>query len=613
MDGTRLRESARSTGSAERDRPSPREEYHRRLDERRRKAAEKTRHHLILSNGRLGVFLAAAVVAWLAFESGFLSPPWLLAPGTLFLLLVVIHSRVLREKGTAERAVRFYEAAVDRLSHRWMGKGEAGERFRDPSHAYADDLDLFGRGSLYELLCTTRTAAGAETLARWLKAPAEPASVRARQEAVEELRFSLDLREELAVLGEEVEPEIEPDLLTRWGQAPPVMASGLLRALCILSTLVVIAAAAATLWGVIGTRTLLAVLVLQGALATLLRPRVRQVTEALERPGRELALFAKVLARLETERFHSPLLRRLRSALDAEGAPPSAQVARLSRLIEFLDWRRNLLFAPVAALLLWATHLAFAIDRWRARIGPAIPRWLEVVGEVETLCALAGYAYEHPEDPFPEVEDAGTRFGGEGLGHPLIPDDRCVRNDVRLDESLGLLVVSGSNMSGKTTLLRTVGTNTVLALAGAPVRARCLCLSPLKVGACIRVEDSIQEGRSRFYAEILRLRQIVDLTEGGPAVLFLLDEILHGTNSHDRSIGAQGVVAGLVDRGGVGLVTTHDLALAKIADDLGGRAANVHFEDHLEAGRMVFDYRMRPGVVRKSNALALMRAVGLRV
>ncbi len=597
----------------ERARSSPRAEYERRLGERRRKASEKARRHLLLSNSRLAVFLAAAVMTWLAFESRLFSPLWLLAPGALFLLLVVIHSRVLREKGTAERAVRFYEAAVDRLNHRWVGKGEAGERFRDPSHAYADDLDLFGRGSLYELLCTTRTAAGAETLARWLKAPAEPATVRARQEAVEELRLGLDLREGLAVLGEEVQPEIEPDLLTRWGLAPPVMAGGFLRGLCVLSTLVVLAAVAAALWSWIGVRFLAAVLFLQAVLATLLRPRVLKVTEALEKPGRELALFAKVLARLETERFRSDLLKQLRAALDAEGAPPSAQVARLSRFIEFLDWRRNLFFGPVAALLLWRTHLAFAIDRWRARIGPAIPRWLEVVGEMEALCALAAYAYEHPEDPFPDVEDAGTRFDGDGLGHPLIPDERCVRNDVCLDDALRLLVVSGSNMSGKTTLLRTVGTNTVLALAGGPVRARRLRLSPLQVGACIRVEDSIQEGRSRFYAEILRLRQIVDLTEEDSAVLFLLDEILHGTNSHDRSIGAQGVVAGLVGRGGVGLVTTHDLALAKIADDLGGRAANVHFEDHLEAGRMVFDYRMRPGVVRKSNALELMRTVGLKV
>jgi DNA mismatch repair ATPase MutS len=176
-----------------------------------------------------------------------------------------------------------------------------------------------------------------------------------------------------------------------------------------------------------------------------------------------------------------------------------------------------------------------------------------------------------------------------------------------------VLIVSGSNMSGKSTLLRTVGTNAVLALAGAPVRARRLLLSPLQVGASIRVQDSLQAGASRFYAEITRLRQIVELTKGPLAVLFLLDEILHGTNSHDRRIGAEGVVRGLIERGAIGLVTTHDLALTRIVDELGSRAANVHFEDHLEAGKMSFDYLLRPGVLQRSNALELMRSVGLEV
>ena len=187
---------------------------------------------------------------------------------------------------------------------------------------------------------------------------------------------------------------------------------------------------------------------------------------------------------------------------------------------------------------------------------------------------------------------------------------QSVRNDVRLDSEVRLLLVSGSNMSGKSTLLRTVGTNVVLALAGAPVRATRLELSPLSVGATLRIQDSLQEGASRFYAEITRLRQVVDLTAGPLPVLFLLDEILAGTNSHDRRIGAEGVVRGLVERGAVGLVTTHDLALAEMT--VTGEV-NVHFEDHLEDGLLRFDYKMRPGVVKKSNALELMRAIGLKV
>ena len=223
-------------------------------------------------------------------------------------------------------------------------------------------------------------------------------------------------------------------------------------------------------------------------------------------------------------------------------------------------------------------------------------------------------AYEHPDQSFPEIiEGKEPIFEAEAMGHPLLPAARRVCNHVRLGSEPRVLVVSGSNMSGKSTMLRSIGINSVLALAGAPVCATSLRISPLSIGASIRLQDSLLEGSSRFYAEIQRLRQIVDLTRGELPVLFLLDEILHGTNSHDRGIGAEAVVRSLVDRGGMGLVTTHDLALARVADELGSRGENVHFEDHLEDGVIAFDYQMRPGVVTKSNALELMRSVGLEV
>ncbi|HWT00857.1 MAG TPA: hypothetical protein VN256_11475, partial [Pyrinomonadaceae bacterium] len=344
-----------------------------------------------------------------------------------------------------------------------------------------------------------------------------------------------------------------------------------------------------------------------------LRDRVEHVVGAVDRAGRDLRLLSGVLARLERERFESPRLTELRAALDVEGLAPSQQISKLDGLINLLDARRNMIFAPAAFVLLWETQLAIAIERWRQSSGPAVSRWLAAVGEFEALGSLAGYAYERPRDPFPELAEGAARFEGEGLGHPLIPESRNVRTDLNLSGEPGVLIVSGSNMSGKSTLLRTVGVNTVLALAGAPVRARRLRLSPLQVGASIRIQDSLQAGASRFYAEITRLRQIVDLTAGPLPVLFLLDEILHGTNSHDRRIGAEGVVRGLMGRGAIGLVTTHDLALARIADELAPRAANVHFEDRLEDGKMTFDYLLRPGVVRRSNALELMRSVGLEV
>jgi DNA mismatch repair ATPase MutS len=272
------------------------------------------------------------------------------------------------------------------------------------------------------------------------------------------------------------------------------------------------------------------------------------------------------------------------------------------------------MFAIIAASLAWATQLAFAIEGWRARSGPHVPRWLEAVGEFEALAALAAFSAEHPGYTFPELHGEPAHVEATGLAHPLLPES-AVANDVRLGgDAAHLWVVSGSNMSGKSTLLRALGVNVVLAQAGAPVRAAAMRLSPLHVGASIRIVDSLQDGKSRFYAEITRLKGIVDLTraERG-AVLFLLDEILAGTNSHDRRHGADGVLTGLTEMGAIGLATTHDLALGEIADRLAPAAANVHFEDVFHDGVLSFDYTLRPGLVRTSNAIALMRSIGLDV
>jgi DNA mismatch repair ATPase MutS len=288
------------------------------------------------------------------------------------------------------------------------------------------------------------------------------------------------------------------------------------------------------------------------------------------------------------------------------------------RLVEMHDWQHNVMFAPIGLLLLWGTHLAWAIEAWRRTHGPAVEAWLASVGELEALSSLSAYAYEHPDDPYPSViaaaaGPAAALFEADALGHPLLAAAQMVRNDVRLGRDTRVLVVSGSNMSGKSTLLRTVGINAVLAQMGAPVRAASLRLSPLRIGATLRVQDSLQEGRSRFYAEITRVRELADVARGDVPLLFLLDELFHGTNSHDRLAGATGVLRDLIAHGAIGLVTTHDMALAAMADALGGTAANVHFEDWFDGADMRFDYRMKPGPVTRSNALALMRAVGLDV
>lgn len=540
---------------------------------------------------------------------------WTLVPVAGFIALMTNHQGLLREIERLTRSVKFYERGLARIDDNWAGAGETGEQFADKTHPYAEDLDLFGKGSLFELLSTARTRAGEAKIANWLKSPAGVREIRARQTAVEELRVRLDLREDLSLLGAEIRAGVHTEEVEAWGKASPVFTAAQIRILTISTAITgMLAVGTVAIWLAFGPRLpMLAALIILLLFYTRYGRAVKQIISAVERPSRDLKLMAEILARLEREPAASAKLIGLLAKLNTEGLPPSKQIEKLNRLLDILDWTKNQFFAPIGFLLLLPAQVAVAIERWRQTTGSHISDWLDAVAEIEALNSLANFAYERPTNPFPEMIDTEACFDGEALGHPLIAAVRNVRNDVRLDDQRQLMIVSGSNMSGKSTLMRTVGINVVLALAGAPVCARRLRVSPLNIGASIHILDSLQTGASRFYAEITRLKQIVELTNENLPLLFLLDEILSGTNSHDRRIGAQAVVRGLVERGAIGLVTTHDLALTQIAETMGERAVNVHFEDRLENGKMIFDYRMQPGVVQRSNALELMRAVGLDV
>ena len=587
--------------------------YARGLEEAIANEAVWARRSGLASNARLACFVALVVVAWLAFGTHTLSAAWLAPLALSFVALVVAHDRVLRREERASRIRSFHEAGIARLEDRWAGTGDAGERYRDPGHPYAEDLDIFGSGSLFELLATTRTAAGSDRLASWLLEAADAETVGKRQAAVVELKPRLDLRLDMALAGDESSSSLQREKLEAWASAPTTAFPSAIFPLALLATSLSVGGIALWVFTAAGPLPFGIALLLQSAFALALRSRVAPVLAAAETPVQSLARTASLLACIESERFEAPLLATLRAELETTGQPPSAELEALRRLVDRRDARSNQFFAPIAALLLWGTHVAIALEKWRTRCGPRLSVWVEAAGEIEALSALSSFAFEHPDDPLPEVVEGDPIFDGEALGHPLLPADRCVRNDLRLGHAPQALVMSGSNMSGKSTMLRTVGCNTILALAGAPVRARRLRLSPLHIAASIRIVDSLQQGQSHFMAEITRLRQVVEISRDFPPALFLLDEILHGTNSHDRRIGAEAVIQGLVEHGALGIVTTHDLALTEIVPRSDGKLENVHFEDHLEDGVMHFDYRLRPGVVEKSNALELMRSVGLDV
>lgn len=594
---------------------NPYAEYQRRLQQRF--AARNRWQHLDerLSLARGLVFLAA--VAFTVPSLTVLPGLWILVAllGLVFFALVVWHPRVVRKLQKGRTAVSYYERGLDRLRNRWPGHGPTGERYADSLHLFADDLDLFGRASLFQYVCRARTRLGEDRLAEWLLHAAARETIHRRQAAVAELSENLDLRERLALLDAEVHDELDQNLLRNWSAQRPQPVDWRIRLTAVLFSAVTLGAIAVWFTGLLQTAWLLLALTAMGLFQFSLGRRIRTSAAAAETAESGLLILSQVLELIEQAEFQHPSLKAMQAQLQTEHRPPSRHIHRLDSLIRALNNSlRNQFFALFGFLLALPVHLTHAVETWRGVVGRHIPEWLDAVAEWEALMSLSGYAYENPTAAMPEIVEDGPLFDAVQLGHPLLPDENCVRNDVRLDESQRLILVSGSNMSGKSTLLRAVGVNAVLALAGGPVRAGRLRLSPLQVASSMRVQDSLQDGRSLFFAALQRIKAIVDAAEHSRLpVLFMLDEILQGTNSHDRRIGAEHVIHTLLKRGGIGLVTTHDLALTEIAHQLPGQAVNTHFQDELADGRMTFDYRLRPGVVEKSNALELMRSLGLDV
>jgi hypothetical protein len=618
-------------------------EYQERLRAREMLAERLRGRHVGLGYLRLGlvaVFLVAVGVT--VFEH--VGPVWMAAvPFVLFVGVAVYHAKVLREHGVAVRAAEVYRLGLARAEDRWVGLRERavpeGMAEAVQSSLYASDLDVVGRGGLFELLCVARTRMGEETLLRWLLEPAEVSEVRARQEAVAELRGRLEFKERMAIAGEpetvgrrgSVQIGVQAAALRSWAEAPAVLRQGWMP--WVAGVLAVGAVSGIVVWlKGISLSPLLLVLLVEAGVRRPFSKRIAEVLEGADRALEQMKLLSGLLEVMEAEGFEAGRLREIEGRLRGSAVKGSVAIAQLGRLGQYRDSMDNWFVKLLNLPLMYSVQLAWVMERWRGRHGRAVGAWLEAVAEMEALVSLATYSYEHPGDVFPEFVEERGWFEAEELGHPLIAAAKCVRNSLRMGGEVRVLVISGSNMSGKSTLMRTVGVNTVLAMCGAPVRAGRLRLSALRMGASLLVNDSLQSGQSRFYAEIERLRRVCSCAEsyagscadgesergesksgGGGSVMFLLDELLQGTNSKDRLVGARGVVRALVEAGAIGMVTTHDLALAG-SEGLGVEGLrSMHFQDEIVDGEMRFDFRLREGVAMRSNGVELMRLIGLKV
>lgn len=567
-----------------------------------------------LGLARFAVVLIGCFFGWSTFANQSLSGWWLFGAIVLFIVLLAIHERINRRWFRQRMARHSVEMGIERMADRWMGRGNAGLRFLRDDHPYAQDLDIFGNHSLFERICLCQTRIGEDKLAGWLLQAGSPEEIQKRQQALVELAPMGDIRERMYAYSKDAAP-VDLNPLEKWGGMPVSRIPFGVRLLAFGLSLVTFYGFFAWIAGTwdlwIWATSLMVTLILHLIFRSVTRP----VLEIVEKQATDLSRLGGMLRLIEKKDFKSQLLDEARKRLHARKETPSRAIGKLWVYADLLTSRKNAMFAPFAMALSWDLHITHLVEKWRFKNGEHLGEWFATLGEFDALISMAAYAFENPDHTYASLVEKETPFiRADAAGHPLISSARCVRNDIRLGGTdPRLLVISGSNMSGKSTYLRTVGMTAVMALAGLPVRARQVTLSPLQVGASMRIIDSLAAGRSRFQAEIERVRLLVKLCDKKPPLLFLLDEIFSGTNSHDRLEGAKGVVGGLMRQEAIGIVTTHDLALTRIAEESGAPADNVHFSDRWEEQEMYFDYKMRPGVTRHSNALALMRAVGLEV
>lgn len=531
--------------------------------------------------------------------------------GIAFSLREYIRSSALSRQ-LALRCI-FCERGLERLRGEWQALDVTGEEFARSRHLYQFDLDVLGDRSLFTLLCTTRSQAGAERLAAILLDPVGMEETKARQEAVRELRSATALREEIALLGKYQFQGCNPAALDDWMSAPVLRVSHAIPVFlfaCGAVILLLVILGLAQFLGWLQVLPIVAPLLLAQATAgARLRRGIRSHLKILRNLTNEFSVLQQGLLLFERQSFLSPKLKGLVDRSRKSNA--SVQIRRLERLLWGIAQREKELLTLPSLLVAAGTQLVLAVERWRATNHEGLKQWIDCWAEFEALSAIACYAWEHPDDVFPEFVSDSVAFEAEGLGHPLLPAEKCVRNDLTLDKSTRFCILSGSNMAGKSTLLKAVGLNVILAHAGAPVRATRARLASFYVCSSNSISDSLLDGKSKFLAEAERLHGILQQTELERPVLFIIDEILSGTNSHDRRIACEWVVRALVAGGAIGILSTHDLALTSIAELPELRGVNCCMESDDSDDRLNFDYKMKPGVSRRSGALAIMKMIGI--
>lgn len=510
------------------------------------------------------------------------------------------------------------EEELRSLGGEFPGEAAAGAEFIDPSHPYSSDLDIFGPRSLFHFVNRTTTRPGRDALAALMKTPPEGRPIAELQTAVRDLAPRLAYRMRIRAFGEAAGATDRPALFDGPAAAFPERRRKAIAVLLFILPPVTLAGLALAIAGfpwVAFAGPFLA----QAAVNRLTGPAAAALYRSAARDARILRAYAGIISAAEAERFAAPALVSYQRLLGAGGLPASAAIRRLSNLLEWLELRSNRPLHFLANnILLWDVFFVRRIEAWRKKADPHIGGWLEAVGGIEALASLANLAFNNPDWIFPRVADnpvvadAGFRFKAAALGHPLIPAAERVTNDFEMESGGAIAVITGPNMAGKSTFLRTVGVNAVLAFAGGPVCAAALEIAPFRLAAGMKSTDSLDRRMSLFYAELERLKMILDAIRDHPGTFFIIDEMLKGTNEMDRHKGAMALMRQLIRRRATGIVATHDLELTGLAAE-SPAVRNYHFDGNVVGDKLVFDFKLRPGICESFNALLLMKRIGIEV
>lgn len=604
--------------------------YHQRREQFEGEYQEVAARATRLMHVRLGVFLAAFVLLIAGLATGGVLQAILLVAAVAtfagFVAAVVVHRRTSRHRDELAvlRDINYYAAL--RYQRKWQELPEIKTLGTWQHKAFVRDLDVFGRASLAQLLGTAHTPTGRATVSRWLLERAAPGKIVERQQAVAELAPLVDLRQQfelLAVPMSDNAPDTEP--FVRWAESEPWLADrgGILWTARLLP-LITLFLAVLQVFGVVEANWW-AWPALAGIVFSFwkLGPVHEIFAQISSREG-EIRRYAQLFELANSFPTGSPELSRLQSELFTHGHTAHDQLDRLARIVALADMRFSpMVYLPVQALTLWDFHVLHLIEQWQHEAGPHAREWFSALGELEALAALATVAHDHPHWAFPKVHDDAQpepRVVAQQMGHPLLPELTRVVNDVELGPPGQFLLVTGSNMSGKSTLLRSIGANVILAQAGGPVCAERFDMPPIHIETSMRIQDSLEDGVSFFMAELKRLKEIVDVArdlgeKDSPKLVYLLDEILLGTNSAERQTAVRRVMEHLLRHGAIGAITTHDLQLSE-TQVLAEACHAVNFRESFDRDpkgrrRMTFDYQLREGIATTTNALRLLEMVGL--